>query len=297
MQTGSSRAPLQVTIKEPELCHRYIARTVSNIKIGESPDWIKRKLKACGVRPINNIVDITNYVMLELGQPMHAFDINDIDEKHIIVRKAKEGEKFTTLDGEERILDESMLVIADTNKPVALAGIMGGLNSEIKENTTTIVLESAVFNGGNVRLSAKKLGLRTESSSRYEKQLPAENALRVVNRAVQLIEELGIGTADPAIVDVYPTKQEENKIKVDEDKINKLLGTNISKEQMVQILNALGIEINGEYAIIPFFRQDLKNSPDLAEEVLRIYGYDKLEATLLVTRKNNNADKKAKGNK
>src|SRR5699024_7882945 len=188
---------LKVDIEAPDLCYRYIARVVKNVKIKESPDWMKRRLRACGVRSINNIVDITNYVMLELGQPMHAFDIESIEGKHITVRRAKNGEKITTLDEEERTLDESDLVIADTKKPVAIAGVMGGLNSEIEKDTKTVVFESAVFYGGSVRKTAKKVGLRTESSSRFEKGLSPENALRAVNRAIQLVEILGAGKEIP----------------------------------------------------------------------------------------------------
>ena len=184
---------LKVDITAPDLCYRYIARVVKNVKIGPSPEWMQRRLKACGVRSINNIVDITNYVMLELGQPMHAFDINSIEGKHITVRRAKNGEKITTLDGVERELNADNLVIADEKKPVAIAGVMGGENSEIEDDTKTVVFESAVFYGGSVRKTAKKVGLRTEASSRYEKGLSSENAIRAINRAVELVVELGAG--------------------------------------------------------------------------------------------------------
>ena len=272
---------LKVDITAPDLCYRYIARVVKNIKIGESPDWMKRRLKACGVRSINNIVDITNYVMLEMGQPMHAFDINSIEGKHITVRRAKNGEKITTLDKQERILDENNLVIADEKKAVAIAGVMGGLNSEIEEDTKTVVFESAVFNGGSIRKTAKKVGLRTESSSRFEKGLSAENALRAINRAVELVEILGIGTVVDGKIDIYPTKQKINKIKFDTEKINNLLGTKISKEEMVKILENLEIKVENDVAIAPYFRMDLEFVADLAEEVARFYGYDKLETTLI----------------
>ena len=204
---------LKVDITAPDLCYRYIARIVKNVKIGQSPEWLKKRLKASGVRSVNNIVDITNYVMLEMGQPMHAFDINSINEKHITVRRAKNGEKITTLDEQERILDENDLVIADSEKPVAIAGVMGGLNSEIKEDTKTVVFESAMFYGGNIRKTAKKVGLRTESSSRFEKGLSSENTLRAINRAVELVELLGAGEVVNGKIDVYPTKQKINKIK------------------------------------------------------------------------------------
>ena len=272
---------LTVSIEAPDLCYRYIARVVKNVKIGPSPDWMKRRLKACGVRSINNIVDITNYVMLELGHPMHAFDINSIDGKHITVRRAKNGEKITTLDEEERELNEDNLVIADEKKAVAIAGVMGGMNSEIKDDTKTVVFESASFYGGSVRKTAKKVGLRTESSSRFEKGLSSENALRAINRAVELVEQIGAGEAVDGKIDVYPTKQKINKIKLDYDKINSLLGTNISKEDMINILEKLEIKVEKDVAIAPYFRMDLEFLADIAEEVVRFYGYDKLETTLI----------------
>jgi len=272
---------VKVEIVDPDLCYRYIARVVKDVKIAPSPEWMQRRLRACGIKVINNIVDITNYVSLELGQPMHAFDINSIAEKHIIVRRAKKDEVITTLDGEDRALGEDNLVIADSKKPVAIAGVMGGLNSEIEENTTTVVFESAVFNGGNVRLTAKKVGLRTEASSRYEKGLPPELALRVVNRAVELVEEMGAGTVVPGMVDVYPAPQKQNKIKLDVKRVNDLLGTSLSKEEMIKILESLEIKVQGEELTIPYFRQDIEGIADIAEEVLRIYGYDKLGSTLI----------------
>lgn len=272
---------LRVDIEDPDLCYRYIARVVKNVKIGPSPEWMVRRLKACGVRSINNIVDITNYVMLEMGQPIHAFDINSIEGKHITVRRAKKGEKITTLDEHERNLDENDLVISDEKKAVAIAGVMGGLNSEIEKDTETVVFESAVFNGGNIRKTAKKVGLRTESSSRFEKGLSAENALRAVNRAVQLVEIIGAGEVVDGKIDVYPTKQKMNEIKLDVDRINHLLGTNITKQEMIDILEKLKIHVKDDVAIAPYFRMDLEFVADLAEEVVRIYGYDKLETTLI----------------
>ena len=272
---------LKVDIKAPDLCYRYIARIVKNVKIGQSPEWMVRRLKACGVRSINNIVDITNYVMLEMGQPMHAFDINSINGKHIIVRRANNGEKITTLDETERILDENDLVIADEIKPVAIAGVMGGLNSEIESDTDTVVFESAVFYGGTVRKTSKKVGLRTESSSRFEKGLSAENALRAVNRAVELVEMLGIGEVVDGIIDRYPTKQEKRKIKLEPDRINSLIGTNLSKEEMIDILNKLDIKVENDVAYVPYFRMDLEQMADLAEEVARFYGYDKIDGSLM----------------
>ena len=272
---------LTVDIEAPDLCYRYIARVVKNIKIGQSPDWMKRRLKACGVRSINNIVDITNYVMLEMGQPMHAFDINSIEGKHITVRRAKNGEKIITLDEEERELNSDDLVIADDKKAVAIAGVMGGMNSEIEKDTKTVVFESASFYGGNVRKTAKKVRLRTESSSRFEKGLSTENALRAINRAVELVELIGAGEVVDGKIDVYPTKQKINKIKLDYDRINSLLGTNIPKEEMISILEKLDIKVENDVAIAPYFRMDLEFLADIAEEVVRFYGYDKLETTLI----------------
>ena len=272
---------LKVDITAPDLCYRYIARVVKNVKIGPSPEWMVRRLKACGVRSINNIVDITNYVMLELGQPMHAFDINSIEGKHITVRRAKNGEKITTLDEVERTLDENDLVIADEKKSVAIAGVMGGLNSEIEKTTKTVVFESAMFYGGNVRKTAKKVGLRTESSSRFEKGLSSENTLRAINRAVELVELLGAGEPVDGKIDVYPTKQKINKIKLDVDRINNLLGTNISKQEMIDILAKVDIKVENDFVIAPYFRMDLEFVADVAEEIARFYGYDKLDTTLI----------------
>lgn len=272
---------LKVDISAPDLCYRYIARVVKNVKIGPSPEWMRKRLNACGIRSINNIVDITNYVMLEMGQPMHAFDINSINGKHITVRRAKNGEKITTLDEEERTLDENDLVIADDEKAVAIAGVMGGLNSEIEKDTQTVVFESAMFYGGNIRKTAKKVGLRTESSSRYEKGLSSENTLRAVNRAVELVKLLGAGEEVEGKIDVYPTKQTINKIKLDVERINNLLGTHLSKQEMIDILEKLDIKVENDMAIAPYFRMDLACIADLAEEVARFYGYDKLETTLI----------------
>ncbi len=272
---------LTVDITAPDLCYRYIARMVKNVKIGPSPDWMVRRLKACGIRSINNIVDITNYVMLEMGQPMHAFDINSIEGKHITVRRAKKGEKITTLDEQERQLDENDLVIADDKKAVAIAGVMGGLNSEIEKDTDTVVFESAVFYGGSVRKTAKKVGLRTEASSRFEKGLSAENALRAVNRAVELVELLGAGKAIEGKIDVYPTKQKINKIPLNVAKINSLLGTDLNKAEMEEILKKLEIKVENDDVIAPYFRMDLELVADIAEEIGRFYGYDKLDTTLV----------------
>lgn len=281
VENKSQLEGLKVDITAPDLCYRYIARIVKNVKIGPSPEWMVRRLKACGVRSINNIVDITNYVMLEMGQPMHAFDINSIEGKHITVRRANNGEKITTLDEVERTLDENDLVISDAKKAVAIAGVMGGLNSEIEKNTDTVVFESAVFYGGNVRKTAKKVGLRTESSSRFEKGLSSENALRAINRAVELVEILGAGEVVEGKIDVYPTKQKINEIELNVEKINSLLGTSLNKQEMIDILEKLEIKVQNNKAIAPYFRMDLEFLADIAEEVLRFYGYDKLGTTLI----------------
>lgn len=272
---------LKVDITAPDLCYRYIARVVKDVKIEPSPKWMVKRLKACGVRSINNIVDITNYVMLEMGQPMHAFDINSIEGKHITVRRAKPQEKITTLDGVERTLDKDDLVIADAKKPVAIAGVMGGQNSEIEEDTKTLVFESAVFYGGSVRKTAKKVGLRTEASSRYEKGLSPENAERAINRAIELVELLKAGKAVDGKIDVYPTKQKQNKIPLEPERINKLLGTEVSKKDMIKILEKLEIKVENDVVIPPYFRQDIEQCADVAEEVARFYGYDKLGSTLV----------------
>ena len=281
VETKQELEGLKVDIEAPDLCYRYVARMVKNVKIEPSPEWMVRRLKACGVRSINNIVDITNYVMLEMGQPMHAFDINSIEGKHITVRRAKKGEKIITLDEQERQLDEENLVIADDKKAVAIAGVMGGLNSEIEANTDTVVFESAVFYGGSVRKTAKKVGLRTESSSRFEKGLSAENALRAANRAVELVELLGAGEAVEGKIDVYPTKQKINQIKLDVPKINNLLGTNLSQQEMIAILEKLDIKVENDLAMAPYFRMDLEFVADIAEEIGRFYGYDQLDITLI----------------
>lgn len=272
---------LTVEITAPDLCYRYIARVVKNVKIGTSPEWMVKRLNACGVRSINNIVDITNYVMLELGQPMHAFDINSIEGKHITVRRAGKDEKIITLDDQERTLNENMLVIADSKKPVAIAGVMGGQNSEIENDTQTVVFESAVFYGGSVRKTARAVGLRTEASSRYEKGLSQENALRAINRAVELVELIGAGEAAQGKIDVYPTKQKENRIPLNVERINLLIGTNLSKQEMIDTLEKLEIKVENDVVIAPYFRSDIEQLADVAEEVLRFYGYDKLGTTLI----------------
>ncbi|MGI6777248.1 MAG: phenylalanine--tRNA ligase subunit beta [Acetivibrionales bacterium] len=272
-----------VEIHDPDLCSRYAARIIKDVKIGTSPKWMRERLRSAGVRPINNIVDITNYVMLELGQPMHAFDLEYIEGNSIIVRRAKDGETMKTLDGQDRKLDPSMLVIADSNKAVGIAGVMGGANSEITSKTKIILFESATFNGTSIRQTAKKLGLRTEASARFEKGLNSENAERAVNRAVQLVEMLGAGVVCKGVIDCYPQKQQQRIISFCPDRINALLGTSIDKSFMVATLKALGFEVD-EASLsvkVPSFRGDVEGEADLAEEVARFYGYNRIQATLL----------------
>lgn len=281
VKTVDSIDGLKVDIEAKDLCYRYIARVIKNVEIKESPEWMKRRLKACGVRTINNIVDITNYVMLELGQPMHAFDIENVAGKHIIVRRAAENEKITTLDEIERTLNNDNLVIADEEKPVAVAGVMGGLNSGITDATKTVVFEAATFNRGSVRLTAKKLGLRTESSSRFEKGLSPEIAARAIDRAVELAELIGAGKSVDEKIDIYPEKETQKIIPFEPEKVNALLGMDISKEEMIDILTKLGIEVNEEKLVIPYFRVDLERTADIAEEVIRIHGYNTLNSTLI----------------
>lgn len=277
---GSADEYISVEIKNPDKCIRYAARVVKNVKIEPSPLWMRHRLTACGVRPINNIVDITNYVMLELGQPMHAFDIDNIDQRKIIVRDAYDGEKFVTLDEEERTLDQSMLVISDPSKAVAIGGVMGGENSKVTGEATAILLESANFYGPNIRSTSKKLGLRTDSSGKYEKGIDPNLCELAVNRAAHLIEELGAGEIVKGIVDVYPVKRERVKVEYSPERINTLLGTDISAQDMEKYLHSLEIEAENGIAVPPTFRPDLESEADIAEEVARIYGYDNIKSTL-----------------
>ncbi|MCD8035983.1 MAG: phenylalanine--tRNA ligase subunit beta [Clostridiales bacterium] len=279
---GDINEMIQVEIKNPELCPRYTARIVKNVKIEPSPRWMRKRLRANGVRPINNIVDITNYVILELGQPMHAFTIGNIDGSKIIVRNAEEGEQITTLDGNVRQLDPSMLVIADVNKAVAVAGVMGGENSKVNGSTDTILFESANFNGPNIRVTAKKLGLRTDASAKYEKGLDPNLTMDAVNRAVQLVEMLGCGEVVKGCVDCYPNVREPWILDYSPEKINKLLGTDISEDDMIKIFEKIELVPDKETKTvkIPTFRPDLESMADLAEEIARFYGYDKIVPTL-----------------
>lgn len=272
-----------VEIKDPDLCPRYAARIVKDVKIGPSPKWLRDRLKAAGVRSINNIVDITNYVMLELGQPMHAFDLEKLEDKKIIVRRAVDGEVMKTLDDNERNLDSSMLVIADGKKPVAVAGVMGGANSEVDENTKSILFESANFHGISVRLTAKKLGLRTEASSRFEKGLDVENVITALDRAAQLVEMLGAGTVCKGIIDCYVKKPEVRKLPLNPEKINKFLGTNIDTPYMINLFKNLefGVDESTMTLTVPSFRPDVESEADVSEEVARFYDYNNITPTLL----------------
>ena len=274
---------LKVEVKD-ELCRRYMAKGVKNVKVEPSPGWMQERLLEAGVRPINNIVDITNFVMLELGQPMHAFDARQIESKTIVVERAKDGEKFTTLDEIERELDSSILMIKDGSKSVAIAGIMGGLNSEIQDDTTEVIFESANFEGTNIRVSSKKLNLRSESSSRFDKDIDPNLAKLAIDRACALICELGCGEVMEGTVDVYNNIKEESSITVNSNWINKFLGTKISKEEMKKALDSLDLKTNVEgdalVITIPTFRIDIAIKEDIAEEVARIYGYDKIPTTI-----------------
>ena len=283
-EEGDVNDYISVENKRPDLCPRYTARVIKDVKIGPSPWWMQKRLMHGGMRPVNNIVDITNFVMMEYGQPLHAFDIRHLEGGKIIVDTAEDGAKFTTLDGTERELDSSMLMINDAAKPVAVAGVMGGLNSEILEDTNTVVLESANFNGDSVRLTAKKLGLRTEASGKFEKGIDANLCARAADRVCRLIEMLDCGTVVGGSVDVYPEVQEARPLDVRVSRINKVLGTDISGDTMVEIFRSLEMEADRKDDIIhvvpPTIRQDLNIEEDYVEEVARMYGYDKLPTTL-----------------
>jgi phenylalanyl-tRNA synthetase beta chain len=273
---------LKVTVEDSRLCSRYCARMVKNIKIAPSPVWMQRRLAACGIRPINNIVDITNYVMEEYGQPMHAFDYEQLAGHEIVVRCAEDGETFQTLDGQERKLDSTVLMIRDGEKAVGIAGIMGGENSKITDEVQTMVFESACFDGTNIRLSSKKVGLRTDASGKFEKGLDPNNAKAAIDRACQLIEELGAGEVVGGMIDIYPEKREAKRVAFEPERMNRLLGTDITAETMLEYYKRLELEYDektGEI-IVPTFRQDLECMADLAEETARFYGYDKIPVSL-----------------
>lgn len=278
---GKTTDYINAVVHDPELCTRYMARAVKNVKIGPSPRWMREKLRSAGVRPINNIVDITNFVMLEYGQPMHAFDYRHIKGGTINIRLAKNGESITTLDGQERKLDEKMLVIADCDKPVAVAGVMGGEFSGIMNDTNTIVFESAMFDAANVRLTAKRLGMRTEASARYEKGLDAQNTLPALNRACRLVELLGAGEVCGDYIDVDNSDKTLRTIPFDADWINTFLGTNIKKDFMVDTLRSLDFKVENDVITVPSYRADVEGKADIAEEVARIYGYNKIPTTAI----------------
>jgi len=273
---------IKVDVKDADLCPRYCARVVKNVKLAPSPKWMQQRLAVNGIRPINNIVDITNYVMEEFGQPMHAYDLDTIAGNQILVRRAEAGEKFVTLDGQERTMDDSVLMICDGEKAVGIAGIMGGENSMITDNVKTLLFEAACFDGVNIRLSAKKIGLRTDASGKFEKGLDPNNTQAAIDRACQLIEELGAGEVVDGMVDVYTGIKEPVRVPFDAEKINALLGTHISKEQMLEYFAMVELEYDAASSeiLVPTWRQDVLRLADLAEEVARFYGYDNIPTTL-----------------
>ncbi|HBB47104.1 MAG TPA: phenylalanine--tRNA ligase subunit beta [Blautia sp.] len=273
---------IKVTVEDPELCPRYCARVVKNVKIGPSPKWMQRCLASNGIRPINNLVDITNYVMEEFGQPMHAYDLDTIANREIIVRRAGKDEKFVTLDGQERTMDENVLMICDGEKAVGIAGIMGGENSMITDDVKTVLFEAACFDGTSIRLSSKRIGLRTDASGKFEKGLDPNNAQAAIDRACQLMEELGAGEVVGGMVDACNETREPSRVKFEPEKINKLLGTNLTKEEMLGYLGRveLAYDEKTDEIVAPTFRQDIHCNADVAEEVARFYGYDKIPMTL-----------------
>lgn len=278
---GSIMEHLDVEIADGRLCPRYTARMVKNVKIAPSPNWMRERLRASGVRPINNIVDITNYVMLEYGQPMHAFDFSCVQGGKIIVRRAQEGETLQTLDGNTRKLTSNMLVIADETRPVGVAGVMGGANSEIVGDTAMVVFESANFNGVSIRQTAVALGMRTDASSRFEKGLDPLGTLPAVERACELVELLGCGEVIDGVIDVIAADQNPVSVKLEPEKINRLLGTDVSRDEMVSILELLGFSVLGDLISVPSWRSDVEHYSDIAEEVARLYGYDKIPVALM----------------
>lgn len=271
-----------VEVEAADLCPRYCARVVKNLKIGPSPKWMRERLAAQGIRSINNLVDITNYVMEEYGQPMHAFDLDTVADHKIVVKRAKDGDTFITLDGQERNLDSDVLMICDGEKEIGIAGIMGGENSMVTDKITNLLFEAACFDGTNIRLSSKRIGLRTDASSKFEKGLDPNLALEAVNRACQLVEELGCGEVVDGVIDIYPKPVMPWELPFEPEKMNRLLGMNIPEAQMLEYFDRLGLTYQKEtnQLIIPTYRQDLHCMADLAEEVARLYGYDKLPSTL-----------------
>jgi phenylalanyl-tRNA synthetase beta chain len=284
-ETGNAedvRDYVNVTVENFDLCPRFLARAIKNVSIKPSPKWLRIRLVSMGIRPINNIVDITNYVMEEFGQPMHAYDLEKIADQHIIVKTANKGDTFKTLDGQERPVDEDVLMICDSEKPIGIAGIMGGENTMITDDVKNMVLEVANFDGVNIRKSSKKVGLRTDASGKFEKGLDSHNALVAMNRACQLIEELGAGEVVGGTIDVYESLPEPRKIPLSAEKINSLLGTDLTKKEMIDLLAPIELTYDeGDNTIvIPTFRQDMERWADIAEEVARFYGYDKIPVTL-----------------
>lgn len=279
---GNAADHIDISIQDDDLCARFAGRIVQNVKIGPSPSWMKKKLLSCGVKPINNIVDITNFVMLELGQPMHAYDLSKLEGGKIIVRRAVDGEKTMTLDGEEHELDASMLVIADEKNPVGIAGIMGGEHTKVTEETTTLLLEAANFDGTNIRFTSRKLGLRSDASTKFEKYLDPNNIKDAMNRACRLINMLGAGDVISGMVDVYPHKRESIEVAYNPENINRLLGTDIDESTMVAIFEKIELVVDREArkVTVPTFRPDIEREADLAEEVARFYGYNNIPVTL-----------------
>ena len=273
---------ISVDVQDTELCSRYIGKVVKNVKLAPSPEWMRRRLAAIGIRPINNIVDITNYVMAEYSQPMHAYDLNTIAGNKIVVKRASNGEKFTTLDGEERTLDDSILTICDGEKAVGIAGIMGGENTMITAQVSTILLEAACFDGTNIRLSGKKLGMRTDAQAKFEKGLDPNTAMEAMNRACQLITELGAGEVVGGYVDVYPKVREPKRVAYNVERINKLLGTDIDEDTMIGYFEKIDLPVDrdAKEIIVPTWRQDINCLADVAEEVARFYGYANIPTTL-----------------
>lgn len=273
---------VSVEIQDTDLCSRYVAKVVKNVKIGPSPEWMQRRLAAVGIRPINNIVDITNFVMTEYSQPMHAYDLDTIADKKIVVKRAKNGEKFVTLDGQERELDDSILTICDGQKAIGIAGIMGGENTMITDEVNTMLFEAACFDGTNIRLSGKKLGMRTDAQAKFEKGLDPNTAMEAMNRACQLITELGAGEVVGGYVDVYPNVREPKRVAYDVDRINKMLGTDIDEDTMIGYFEKIDLPVDkaAKEIIVPTWRQDVNVLADVAEEVARFYGYDNIPTTL-----------------
>ena len=273
---------ISVEVQDQDLCPRYCARVCTNIKIGPSPEWMQRRLASSGIRPINNLVDITNYVMEEYGQPMHAYDLSTVSGKKIVVKRAKDGDQFVTLDGQTRNLDHDVLMICDAEKEIGIAGIMGGDNSKITDEVTTVLFEAATFNGPNIRKSAKRIGLRSDASGKFEKGLDPRNAEDAINRACQLIQELGCGDVVSGMVDVKAPLKELVRLPFMPEKYNNLLGTDVSREEMLEIFKKIEVAYDEKTneLICPSFRQDLLGQADIAEEVARFYGYDKIPMTL-----------------